>query len=131
MNGIVQVLLKWCVGGLVSLSITAAVRAGEPPEIANIFPDYPGITSQIITGERFDPALTEVWRWEPPSGERVVREAAARLGEALPALPAQPPERATRVNVLDADGKVQRSRPFSTEAWNKTASQSWLQWARE
>jgi prepilin-type processing-associated H-X9-DG protein len=35
------------------------------------------------------------------------------------------------VNILYADGSVKWSRPFSTEAWNTKAPQSWLTWAKE
>ena len=54
----------------------AASAVAAAPEIAHLFPNYPGISPQLITGEHFDPARTEVWFWEPPSGERNVRETA-------------------------------------------------------
>ena len=35
------------------------------------------------------------------------------------------------VNILDAAGSVKWSRPFSTEARNTNAPQSWVHWAKE
>jgi prepilin-type processing-associated H-X9-DG protein len=35
------------------------------------------------------------------------------------------------VNILYADVSVKWSPPFSTEAWNKSAPQAWVRWAKE
>lgn len=106
-------------GAVVSLVTSVAGRAGEPPEIANVFPDHPGVSPHLITGENFDPLHTEVWVWEPPSGERVVREAAARLGEALPPLPAQPPEGSRRADALDVEIQVITASLSGAVVWVK------------
>lgn len=120
MNRTLQRLTTLWVGGLVCLTSTAALRAAAPPEIANLFPEYPGVSPQLITGEHFDPLRTEVWVWEPPSGEEIVREAASRLSEALPALPVRPPEGARRAEVLDVEAQVITASLNGAVAWVKT-----------
>lgn len=116
----IRTLATLCVSGLTSLATTATVQAGNPPEIANIFPDYPGVSPQLITGEHFDLTHTEVWVWEPPSGERNIRETAARLGEALPVLPAQPPAGARRADALDVEQQIITVSLNGAVAWVKT-----------
>jgi len=109
-----------CAAALLCLLVSIECLFGAPPEIALIFPDYPGVGPQLITGAQFDPLHTEVWVWEPPSGERLVREAAARLGEALPALPAHPPEGARRADVLDVENQIITASLNGAVAWVKT-----------
>jgi hypothetical protein len=60
MNSLSRMLATWCVGGLSLIATTATVCAGAPPEIANIFPYYPGSSPHLLTGEHFDAASTEV-----------------------------------------------------------------------
>lgn len=79
----------------------------ERPEIAQVFPDFAdarGFT-HVVTGEGFDPATTEVWSWSPLSDEQTIQGAMTKLGS-TPSLPAEPPEGARRLGVLDVEPQV-------------------------
>ena len=70
-----------------------------PPEIADVYPNFPGFGPHIITGENFDPAKTRVWTWEPPAVKSI--GAGAGGPEAPPELPSRPPEGARRLDPLE------------------------------
>jgi hypothetical protein len=82
------------------------VARGLPPEIANIYPDYPGLSPRIVTGENFVPTESELWVWEPPAIDRDVSVAVKHLGQSAPELPATPPPGARRVGTLDIEPQV-------------------------
>jgi len=97
--------------------------AAERPEIGQVFPDFGdarGFT-HVITGESFDPAATEVWSWSPPSDEEAIRAAMALLGS-TPELPAKPPERARRLQVVDVERQVIVAPLTGELIWVKTAA---------
>ncbi|TFH46263.1 MAG: hypothetical protein E4H01_10265, partial [Lysobacterales bacterium] len=109
---------------LVVLGVVAGWPAGgiaAPPEISNVYPDYPGFGPHIITGEGFDSGSTEVWTWEPSARETMEKEAAGRLGGDLSELPARPPEGARRVGMLDVERQVIVASLNGAVLWVKTA----------
>jgi len=109
-------LLQACIGLSLTLSFVAC---GSPPEIANVYPDYPGLSPQIITGESFDPTESELWVWEPPVLDRNVRDAVKHTGESVPELPATPPQGAHRVGTLDIEPRVITASIDGSVAWVK------------
>jgi hypothetical protein len=42
------------------VSVVTALCGALSPEIAHIYPDYPGVSPHILTGENFEPGNTEV-----------------------------------------------------------------------
>lgn len=148
--------LSRCVAGCalgLGLLARPALGAEEAPVIANVYPDYPGLSpdslrvllggqpataftcptcnadlqrlglnyawNQKVSGKRLsdlkDPATT--WLAMDFVGTHDWMVAHGHCGHRR------------GVNILYADGTVKWSRPFSTEAWNKSAAQSWLQWS--
>lgn len=106
-------LLAWLLCG-------ASLRAA-PPEIANVYPDFPGFGPHIITGEGFDPATAEVWVWNPGS-EGSNRTLAEKPGEPPAGLPAQPPGNARRVNALDVESQIIVAPLEGSVLWVKTSA---------
>ena len=76
------------------------------PEIANIYPEFPGDSPRIITGEGFHPASTRIWTWSPPSDETTIKEALAEVKKGLPPLPVKPPEGARSHGPIDVEPQV-------------------------
>jgi len=98
----------WMVGAFFGISALTAFAA--PPEIANVFPDfpteYPNASPHLITGEGFEPGKTEVWIWSPGKEAAGITNGLASLGEAEQTLPEQPPKDARRVSALDVEQQV-------------------------
>ena len=98
----------WMVGAFFGISALTALAA--PPEIANVFPDfpteYPNASPHLITGESFEPGKTEVWIWAPAKGDAAVTNALATLGDDEPLLPDEPPKEARRISAMDVELQV-------------------------
>ena len=105
------------------LVFSAVAALGGQPEIANIFPDFPGCdnTPKIITGEGFDPASTRLWTWSPEVDEAAVKTALANIDKGLPLLPARPPEGAEQCGVIDVEQQVIVARIKGAVMWVETA----------
>ena len=123
MNRTLQKLAAMCVGGLVSLVTPLGVRAGEPPQIANIFPDfpteYPNASPHLITGEGFEPGKTEVWVWSPVK-DAAKADALSNVKDSE-GLPAEPPTGARRIEPLDVEPQVIVVPLEGVAVWVKTA----------
>ena len=121
-----DLLAKRLVNSYVFLSVIllalgmASTEAG-PPEIANVFPDFPGNAPKIITGEGFSPDSIEIWTWAPKSDEVAMKEALANIDNGLPPLPAKPPKEARRINPLDVEPQVLVAQIKGSVLWLKTA----------
>ena len=94
------------------------------PEISYVFPDfpteYPAVSPHLITGEDFDPAMTEVWVWEPGKDNVGENAAIAKLAEGEPHLPDKPPAGARRITPLDIERQVIVAPLEGTLVWVKT-----------
>ena len=115
---------------LKAMVFSMAVLAGSvpvfaaPPEIAHIHPDWPeghGVPN-VITGESFGVQGFELWVWSPPSDDAARLAAVEKLaaGDA-PALPAEPPQGARRVEIRDLDGRVAVANLGGAVAWARNA----------
>ncbi len=92
--------------------------------ISHVFPDF--ITSvtvpQVITGEHFDGEGLELWCWAPKNSATELRQSAASLGETPPALPAQPPADAMRIEPIDVERQVMVARLTGDVLWVRTGA---------
>lgn len=90
------------------------------PEISNIYPDFLPSASvpALITGEHFDGEQVEVVCWQAPYDRELIRQTASGLGDGpIPELPAQPPQDAQRVEILDCQPQVIVARLQGSIVW--------------
>jgi len=97
---------RWRVFAVLLGLVACGQSLGAAPEISNVFPDFPGVSPHILTGENFDPKTTEVWVWDPPTSDEIVKGSVPAWGAAPPAIPAAPPKGAGRVKPLDVEPQV-------------------------
>ena len=104
------------------LALCAVTAFASPPEIANVFPDFPGggDAPKIITGEGFDPASTRVWTWSPESDEATLKEALVHIDNGLPPLPAKPPKAARSHGPIDIEAQILVARVRGAVMWIET-----------
>ncbi len=101
----------------------AAAAFASQPEIANVFPDFPGSgdAPKIITGEGFIPGSTRVWTWSPESDEATLEQALAQIDKGLPSLPAKPPKGAQSHGPIDVEAQIIVARVKGAVMWIETA----------
>jgi len=115
-----HILRFFALTGVIMLAFGAMSADAKLPEIANVFPDFPGNAPKVITGEGFDPSATEIWTWAPESDESAEKEALRHIETGLPALPTTPPEGARRTHPIDAEAQVLVARLKGSVLWIKT-----------
>jgi prepilin-type processing-associated H-X9-DG protein len=95
----------------------------KQPEIANIYPDFPGSgdAPKIITGEGFDPSSTRVWTWSPKSDEAAIKKAVAQTDRGLPPLPTKPPKGAQSHGPIDVETQIIVANVRGSVMWVETA----------
>lgn len=105
------------------LLICASPALAKQPEIANVYPDFPGCDNapRIITGEGFESAFTRIWTWSPESDEATTKKALANIDQGVPPLPARPPEGAQQHGVIDVEQQVIVARIKGAVMWVETA----------
>jgi hypothetical protein len=114
--------LAWvCAAGVLAV---AAASPAAPPQIAQVYPDFPvhgprHRLPRIITGEHLDADGVELWTWQPPSSEEIIRRAASRLADGVPDPPATPPKGAHRVSPLDVQPRVLLAELSGSVLWAK------------
>lgn len=113
---------QWGVCIIVLALVTLSAEASSP-EIANVFPDFPGSgnAAKIITGEGFDPGSTRVWTWSPESDEASLKKAVARIQQGQPPLPAKPPKGARSHGPIDVEAQVIVAKVRGSVMWVETA----------
>ena len=114
-------VMRFVVGLLLLVASTAA-WAG-PPEIAYVHPDYPTAGPRVITGEGFpaDGSQLEVRCWRPPeTKEEVAAGLDAWAHGQPPTWPAEPPQDAPRVSVLDSESRIAVAALSGTVVWVRT-----------
>jgi len=95
----------------------------KQPEIANIYPDFPGSGNapKIITGEGFDPSSTRLWTWSPESDEAIIKKALVNIKKGLPPLPQKPPKGAQSQSSIDIEPQIIVAKAKGAVMWIETA----------
>jgi hypothetical protein len=108
--------------GLLMRAITA--WAG-PPEISYVHPDYPTAGPRVVTGEGFLPAdgvQLDVLCWRPSESKEDVEAGLQAWAQGQPPTwPAEPPEDATRVSVLDSESRIAVAALNGVVTWVRTS----------